>query len=127
MAGAAGDCHSTVVTVQGAVYTWGSYKDKDGKQWCQARSSKESYGKGIRSPVPMTQLKSVASIACGASHNVAMLLDGSVLSWGIGDSGQLGRRININLYDVEPNKKDDKGVLNRERVFREHLTPVSGY
>ena len=30
-------------------------------------------------------------IACGASFNVARMRDGSVMSWGLGESGQLGR------------------------------------
>lgn len=34
----------------------------------------------------------IAAIACGGFHNLALVADGSVLSWGTNDYGQVGRR-----------------------------------
>ena len=35
--------------------------------------------------------RSVATVACGSSINAVILEDGSVLTWGIGECGELGR------------------------------------
>jgi regulator of chromosome condensation len=40
-----GDCHTAVVTVSGQVFTWGCYRDKEGKQWCDAATPKDSFKK----------------------------------------------------------------------------------
>lgn len=32
----------------------------------------------------------IAAIACGGFHNLALVADGSVLSWGTNDHGQVG-------------------------------------
>jgi hypothetical protein len=42
----------------------------------------------------------IAAIACGAFHNLALVADGSVLSWGTNDYGQLGNGSTI--YSTTP-------------------------
>ena len=37
--------------------------------------------------------KFVVEIACGNAYNLCSTADGSVYSWGIGESGQLGRKV----------------------------------
>jgi alpha-tubulin suppressor-like RCC1 family protein len=42
----------------------------------------------------------IASIACGAFHNMALVADGRVLAWGTNDYGQLGNGSTI--YSTTP-------------------------
>jgi regulator of chromosome condensation len=114
---AAGDCQSMAVSLSGAVYGWGCYKDKEGKQWFEAtRDSKPTHCKRAqKTPQRVPGLNSVSQVACGASYNIAMLADGSVMSWGIGECGELSR--------AAPPLKGSDGEYSFEPISRMHLTP----
>jgi len=87
-----GGSHSGVVTRDGKLFCWG------GNMWGQL-------GMGMTcecipiptqvsfSDVPMRVLK----VACGAAHNLALLHDGSVWSWGHGANGRLGHGSEYNF------------------------------
>lgn len=75
--------HSAALTADGTVYVWG-------------RNSYGNLGIGtpdtLRHPVPMPVpgLTDVVDIASGRDHILALKADGTVVSWGLGSSGQLG-------------------------------------
>jgi alpha-tubulin suppressor-like RCC1 family protein len=41
-------------------------------------------------PVPVSGLVDVTALAGGDFHNLALLLDGTLMAWGYNNSGQLG-------------------------------------
>lgn len=84
---AAGAQHSLARTSDGKAWAWGS-NDSD-----QLGTTSGSFTKAnpiIRFDTSQ-QLANVASLAAGASHSTAALADGTVMTWGSNDSGQLGR------------------------------------
>ncbi|DBA03336.1 TPA: hypothetical protein N0F65_004613 [Lagenidium giganteum] len=111
-----GDCHTAVVTLAGQVYTWGSYKDKEGKLWCDAASAKEAFKQKQVRPFLHTTLSNIVDLRCGSTFNIARTNDGRVYSWGLGEMGQLGRKVITEM-------KDDKDQYKTELVFQQHLMP----
>ena len=98
---AGGDCHSIALGLDGSVWTWGAYKDKDNKAFYNTGSADTCFGhtqyypnlvdfSGLLGGDVMDSQRAV-EIACGSSFNVARMRDGSVVTWGLGESGQLGR------------------------------------
>ncbi|RLN48043.1 hypothetical protein BBJ28_00004861, partial [Nothophytophthora sp. Chile5] len=92
-----GDCHTTVVTLAGKVYTWGCYRDKEGKQWCDAATPKAAFKQKQVQPFLIKALDNVVDVRCGSSFNLARTNDGRVYSWGLGEMGQLGRKVNAEM------------------------------
>jgi regulator of chromosome condensation len=109
---AAGDSHSLVCTLEGHVYGWGCYKDREGKMFFNAMSEREVrfwlgvFGLGgfqnsktlthpthpnhrqikrkQERPMRLPGLENVLEIRSGVSANLALLSDSTVVSWGIG-------------------------------------------
>ncbi|MGN6106618.1 MAG: RCC1 domain-containing protein [Kofleriaceae bacterium] len=79
----AGSEHSLALTVDGRVFAWG-------------RNSYGNLGNGTtdaaRHPAPaqVPGLSDVIDLASGRDHVVALRGDGTVVTWGLGSSGQLG-------------------------------------
>lgn len=97
---AAGDSTSFVMTDDGRVYGWGTFRSNDG-----------IFGftpdvKVATRPVLIPGLKNVVSIKAGANHALAMDKKGAVFAWGSGQQNQLGRRV------VERTKAE--GLIPRE-------------
>ncbi|KAF4320371.1 hypothetical protein G195_006382, partial [Phytophthora kernoviae 00238/432] len=113
-----GDCHTAVVTLAGKVYTWGCYRDKEGKQWCDAASAKAAFKQKQEKPFLLKGLDNVADVSCGSSFNLVRTNDGRVYSWGLGEMGQLGRKVDAEM-------KDSEGEYKVDMVYTQHLTPKS--
>ena len=115
---AAGDCHALVLTVTGKVFFFGSYRDKEGRKWRDlppsddprikvevklrtAEEIEENKGpeqppKGMqRWPIHVHRIegKKVKMIDCNASSNIAVLEDDTIVTWGMGESGEMAREI----------------------------------
>lgn len=107
---AAGDSSSFVLTDDGKVYGWGTFRSNDG-----------IFGftptvKVATRPVLIPDLKQVTSIKAGANHAIAMQANGAVLAWGSGQQNQLGRRIieRTKLQGLHPREFGlPKGAKNR--------------
>lgn len=125
----AGDKHSCALDPYGNVYAWGTYGDKDGKNWFlkpDAKAMEESFGYCQKTPMKVEvsqqgkqaagaeQIKFV-EIASGANHTLALDKTGRVYSWGIGDIGQLGRPVCV--------LKDENYIYKKKQVVEQHLIP----
>jgi len=113
---AAGGSQTFAVTKQGAVYGWGCYKDKEGKQWFDPASPAAPDCKRKQtSPLRIAGLDGVVAMSCGACFNAAVTVAGDCLTWGFGEIGQLGR-------PVPPVKKND--AYDFAAIAADHLTPA---
>lgn len=84
---AAGDSTSFVLTDDGKVYGWGTFRSNDGIFGFTQEV------KVATRPVLVPGLKNIKSIKAGANHALALDSKGAVFAWGSGQQNQLGRRI----------------------------------
>lgn len=84
---AAGDSCSFVVTDDGSVYGWGTFRDNSGV------FGFSKPGDQIFRPIKVAGLKDITSIACSANTAFAINKTGTAYSWGAGERNQLGRRV----------------------------------
>jgi regulator of chromosome condensation len=68
------------------VYGWGTFRDNNGIFGFTKK------GDTITRPVQIEKLSNVTSVSCSANTAYALTKTGQVLSWGAGESDQLGRR-----------------------------------
>jgi regulator of chromosome condensation len=109
-----GDSHTAVMTASGHVYTWGAYKDKEGKMWCDSAAPSSSFKQKQPKPFLIKGLSHVVDLKCGSSFNVVRTSQGHVYSWGLGEMGQLARPVDAQI-------RDDKDEYKVDMVHREHL------
>lgn len=83
---AATDSASFVVTDEGDVYGWGTFRGADGI----IGFSKDARTQATPSKIA---LKAIKKLACGSNHVIALDKAGKVWAWGAGGQCQLGRRI----------------------------------
>ncbi|KAK2760365.1 hypothetical protein FQN54_002435 [Arachnomyces sp. PD_36] len=108
VAAAASDSASFVLTDEGLVYGWGTFRGNEGILGFDADSEVQN------TPVLIPGLKKIKQIACGDNHVLALDDKGAVFSWGSGQQNQLGRRIveRTRLHGLEPRQFGlPKGVL----------------
>jgi alpha-tubulin suppressor-like RCC1 family protein len=77
--------HSLAIKSDGTVWGWGS--NVSGQLGNNTSGTPPQLG-----PVQATALGSVASIAAGTSHSLALKTDGTAWAWGADDRGQLGNQ-----------------------------------
>ncbi|RFU78163.1 regulator of chromosome condensation beta-lactamase-inhibitor ii [Trichoderma arundinaceum] len=83
----ASDSASFVLTEDGRVYGWGTFRSSDG-----ILGFTETVKVQTR-PVLLAGLKNIKALASGANHILALDHKGNVVAWGCGQQNQLGRRI----------------------------------
>lgn len=117
---ACGDGQTVAITTTGEVWAWGCFKDREGKKFFNPPHPKDSTApwKEIKQqqnePVEIEELKNIVEVACGASFCLARSSSGFVYSWGLGESGELGRKVD-NLKDGEE--------YDKRRIYEQHLKP----
>jgi len=105
----AGDSHMAALTDDGAIYTWGTYKDSNGYIGYDATQQK------AKEPTRVPNLPNMGLVACGADHTIGVSSDGyDVFTWGCGEKGQLGRGVS---WDSNAEKEARK----------KHLIPTQGF
>ncbi|KAH8666497.1 regulator of chromosome condensation 1/beta-lactamase-inhibitor protein II [Xylariales sp. PMI_506] len=80
------DSASFVLTEDGSVYGWGTFRGADGII---------GFSEKVRTqptPVKIEELKKIVRLASGANHVLALDEDGKVFTWGSGGQYQLGRK-----------------------------------
>ncbi|XP_048243824.1 E3 ubiquitin-protein ligase HERC2-like isoform X1 [Haliotis rufescens] len=82
-----GGRHAMALTVDGKVFSWG--EGDDGKLGHSSRMNCDT-------PKLIEALKSkrVRDISCGSSHSAAIISNGDLYTWGLGDYGRLGHADN---------------------------------
>jgi len=95
---AAGDCQSVLTDTEGRIWVWGSYKDKEGKPIRDAPTPAGVRGKNDSPYLVRTGLDEeggvkAVSVCCGASFNAARTSDGKIITWGLGECGELARPV----------------------------------
>ncbi|KAI2617778.1 regulator of chromosome condensation 1/beta-lactamase-inhibitor protein II [Hypoxylon sp. NC1633] len=83
---AATDSASFVLTDDGWVYGWGTFRGSEGII---------GFSEQVRTqptPIIIPGLKNITKLACGSNHVLAIDLVGKVFSWGSGGQFQLGRK-----------------------------------
>ncbi|KAI4862513.1 GDP/GTP exchange factor [Hypoxylon rubiginosum] len=80
------DSASFILTDDGWVYGWGTFRGSDGII---------GFSEGVRTqptPTIIPDLKNIVHLACGSNHVLAMDASGKVFTWGSGGQFQLGRK-----------------------------------
>jgi len=123
---ACGDGQTLAVSANGDVWGWGAYKDKEGKKWFNPSPSSSNPMKDIKkqqdTPIIIKGISKVVEIACGSAHTLARCSDGSLYSWGLGESGELGRTV-----PPLKNGTDDDAEYDFDKILKYHLTPGHMY
>ncbi|KAI1101744.1 RCC1/BLIP-II [Jackrogersella minutella] len=83
---AATDSASFIVTDDGWVYGWGTFRGSDGIIGFSDKVRTQP------TPAIIPGLKNITKLACGSNHVLALDLSGKVFTWGSGGQFQLGRK-----------------------------------
>ncbi len=94
---AAGAGHSLALLENGTVMAWGENADgqlgdgsTSGPEVCEQPGTTDPHVSCSTTPLPVKGLSGVKAIAAGESDSFALLANGTVMSWGANDWGQLG-------------------------------------
>ena len=106
---AAGQGHSLALTDDGRVYTWG--RNDTGQLGNNATTDAMLPVAVTVTGTPMSN-KTIAEIASGARHSLAIDSSGKVYAWGHNGSGQLGNNSTVNaLTPVAVQAPADKNII----------------
>lgn len=137
---ATGDCHAAALSTTGKVYFWGSLRDKDGKKWrclppsddprirvevnlrtaeeIEENKAPDQPPKGMqRWPIHIPLPGKAKKIACTASSIAAVMEDDTIITWGMGESGEMGR-------DVPPARNEQTGHYYLREIRDKLLKPT---
>lgn len=118
---ACGDGQTFAITVDGRVWGWGCYKDKEGGKWFhpspgEAPSSVKRPRDDVARFYPPVQIhfeSQIVELVCGKAYNMARGGDGSLYSFGLDNAGgELGRRV-PELTKSSP----------AEQIYNTHIKP----
>ncbi|KAF3055173.1 Protein pim1 [Daldinia childiae] len=84
---AASDSASFILTDDGWVYGWGTFRGSDGIIGFSEHTRIQE------TPALIPGLKNITRLACGSNHVLALDLSGKVFTWGSGGQFQLGRKL----------------------------------
>ena len=102
-----GDDHSCALLDDGTIKCWG--RGDTGQLGYGSRANKGDDPNEMGNSLPIVDIgagRSAVQLATGAGHNCAILDDGTVKCWGLGDEGRLGYNDTDNRGD-DPNEMGD--------------------
>ena len=84
----------------------GCYKDKEGKKFFNPSidgniDPKKDIKKQQNIPLKIKELVDIVEIGCGSSFNIAKNASGTLYSWGLGECGELGRKVPPLKIDIQ--------------------------
>lgn len=82
-----GDSMSVALSEDGNVYAWGTFRGTNGIF---------GFSPGVETqptPLLIKELSNIVQICAGTNHLIAVAADGKIYTWGIGEQGQLGRKV----------------------------------
>lgn len=138
---ACGDTHSVALTATGKCYEWGAYRDSEGNLFLGSATRpeevqhykaaeeaedevKEQTKSILTTPSEKKEVQGAVMITCGAATTYALMDDQTVLSWGVGKSGELGRPLSPMKVEVKNERTGEvEEKYEKEIIFREWLTP----
>jgi alpha-tubulin suppressor-like RCC1 family protein/phosphodiesterase/alkaline phosphatase D-like protein len=106
---AAGTNHSLALFDDGKVASWG--RNDSGQLGIPGP---DRPAPGMVDHTGVLTGKRVVRISSGNAHSLALCSDGTLVSWGLNTSGQLGNKRNVNSF--APVRVDNSGVLAGKRV-----------
>jgi regulator of chromosome condensation len=133
---AAGDTQSVALSSAGDVYFWGTYKDTEGRKFrCVPPPDDDRAPTGYKDmamleeddvpewyhpprgnqdwPCHVADMPGKAKdVSAGAAYNAALLEDGTIVTWGTGQMGELGRPVPV----LDKNTPNDV-------IIKDFLTP----
>jgi regulator of chromosome condensation len=114
------------LTIHGNLYEMGCFRDYEDKMLrmpsppddTSVQRTKLPYGMN-RKPTHLYQIcGKVVDMACGTFMNAAILEDGTLLTWGVGTMGELGRPVVDKIMDK------GTGVYDEELLGKNFLNPL---
>ncbi len=103
--------HSLALARDGSVYTWGC------RSHGQLGDGVRETGSPVATPRRVPGLSGVVAIAAGGQHSLALLSDGTLMTWGSNWNGQLGNgKLGAGTHSALPRPvvgPDGKGKLGR--------------
>lgn len=87
----AGDSHSVALFEDGSVASWGTYRDGSGVMGFGVETHVQLVPTVVYAPDARQGRPAMLSVSSGADHVCGLTGEGTVVSWGSGQQGQLGR------------------------------------
>ncbi|RPI06484.1 MAG: hypothetical protein EHM71_11730 [Zetaproteobacteria bacterium] len=83
--------HRLVLRRNGTILAWGENSHGQvGSERAIGRKFGRAFPADVETPLPVDGISRAVDIAVGASHSVALLADGTIRTWGLGDRGVPG-------------------------------------
>ncbi|RMZ79041.1 hypothetical protein DV737_g3578, partial [Chaetothyriales sp. CBS 132003] len=114
---AAGDSTTFVLTKDGFVYGWGTFRDQNGIFGFRLGSAKQGIIDVQKDPIRIPGLKNITQISVGNDFALALDATGKVYAWGNGQQAELGRRL------IE--RRRNEGLVPTRIGFPKRTTIVS--
>ena len=109
----AGDSHTAALAEDGSVWVWGTYRDSSGVMGFSPTTRIQVTPICVYRPSKASEQS--VRIASGADHTAAVTAGGALLTWGNGQTGQLGR-VGERLNDR----------TKMETLLKPHAVPTKG-
>ncbi len=85
----AGDSHTCALMADGSIWSWGTFRDSSGVMGFSVSKKIQLLPSVVYAPGDLTP--AAKHISSGADHVCAVTVQGTLMSWGSGQQGQLGR------------------------------------
>ncbi|KAK0462924.1 regulator of chromosome condensation 1/beta-lactamase-inhibitor protein II [Desarmillaria tabescens] len=106
----AGDCISVVISKEGQLRAWGTFRTEDGLLSFDGDPSHPAKTVWPQSYPSLTKEK-ICQVKCGASHVLALTTEGYVFTWGFGGRGELARKEQHHTSSLKPERLSLRNIV----------------